>query len=411
VSNVVVLGTLDTKGDECRFVRDRVRSGGCPTLVVDAGLLGPPAFAADVRRERVAAAAGTTVDELVALGDRGAAVEAMARGAAAVVAALHRAGEVSGVIALGGSGGAAIAARVMGALPVGVPKLLVSTVAAGDTRPFVGGTDVMLAYPIVDLAGINHISERVLANAAAAIAGMARAGAAPAAGDPERPAVGLTMFGITTACVDRVRAHLGERGYEPLVFSANGVGGGSLERMARAGDLAGVVDVTTTELADELVGGILVSDEPRLEAAGARALPQVVSVGAMDVVNFGPRATVPEQFAGRRLHRHNAAVTLMRTTPAESDELGRRLARRLNAGGGSRTVVLPLRGLSALSGEGAPLHDPEADAALFAALRAELSPDVALVELDAHINDPEVALDLAERFDVAYRAAHPAVIS
>jgi uncharacterized protein (UPF0261 family) len=409
--SVVVLGTLDTKGEECRFVADRVRAGGCPALVVDAGLLGRPAFAADVGRDRVAAAGGTTVEALVALRDRGVAVDAMAGGAAAVVAELHRTGELSGLIALGGSGGAAIAARAMAALPVGIPKLLVSTVAAGDTRPFVGGTDVMLAYPVVDLAGINHLSERVLANAAAAIVGMVRAGATAAVADPDRPAVGLTMFGITTACVDRVRGHLDERGYAPLVFSANGVGGGSLERMARAGELAGTVDVTTTELADELVGGILASDEPRLVAAGARALPQVVSVGALDVVNFGPRDTVPERFAKRRVHRHNAAVTLMRTTPAESDELGRRLARRLNAGAGSRTVVLPLRGLSAVSGPGAPLHDPEADEALFAAVRAELSPDVELVEIDAHINDPEVALDLAERFDVAYRAAHPAVIS
>jgi uncharacterized protein (UPF0261 family) len=412
MTSVVVLATLDTKGVECRFVRDRVRAAGCRTLVMDAGLLGAPAFPADVRREEVAAAAGTTVGDLVALGDRGAAVEAMARGAAAVVAELHHAGELSGVIALGGSGGATIAARAMAALPIGVPKLLVSTVAAGDTRPFVGGTDVMLAYPVVDLAGINRITAQVLSNAAAAIAGMARNGGATAhRGEPDRPAVGLTMFGITTACVDLVRERLAQSGYEPLVFSANGAGGGSLERMARAGELAGVVDVTTTELADELVGGILGSDEPRLAAAGAKGLPQVVSVGALDVVNFGPFATVPERFAGRRLHRHNAAVTLMRTTPQESAELGLRLARRVNAGTGRRTVVLPLRGVSALSGAGAALHDPEADAALFEAVRTELSPDVELVELDAHINDPEVALDLAQRFDVAYRAAHAGVIS
>ena len=400
---VLVLCTLDTKGEECRFLRERIRALGCETITVDTGVIGRPGFAAEVARERVAAAAGTTLDALVAEADRGSAVEAMAEGAAAVVAELFQQGAFNATIALGGSSGATIAARAMARLPVGVPKLIVSTVAAGDTRPFVSGGDLALLYPVVDLAGLNRITEQVLANAAAAIAGMAKAPdeARPAVID--RPVVAMTMFGITTPCVDAVRALLDARGYEALVFSANGVGGDSMERMVADGTISGVLDLTTTELADGLVGGKLTCAGPRLEAAGRLGIPQVVSLGALDVVNFGPWDTVPARFRQRRLHRHNAAVTLMRTSPKESAELGRTVAHRLNKGNGPRTVLIPLRGLSALSAPGSPLHDPEADRALFAALRAELSPDVDLIEIDASINDPEVAVAAADLFDASYR--------
>jgi uncharacterized protein (UPF0261 family) len=361
----------------------------------------------------VAAAAGTSIEALIEAGDRGAAMAAMARGAGAVVGSLHAAARIGGALVLGGSGGAAVAATALAGLPIGFPKLVVSTVVAGDTRPFIGDADFSLMYPVVDLAGINQISELVLGNAAAAIAGMAAAyerrsvdardgRSAPATG---RPLVGLTMFGVTTPCVERVRAALRERGFEPLVFSANGVGGQSLERLVAEGHLAGVVDVTTTELADRLVGGILPAAEGRLGSAGRMGLPQVVSVGALDVVNFGPWETVPERFRGRTLHRHNAAVTLMRTTPEESAQLGHELAERLASGTGPRAVVLPLRGGSALSAPGGPFHDPAADAALAAALRARLPVDVDLIELDTHINDPAVADALVESFEAAYGRA------
>jgi uncharacterized protein (UPF0261 family) len=298
-----------------------------------------------------------------------------------------------------------VAARAFAELPLGFPKLLVSTVAAGDTRPYLAGGDVALVYPVVDLAGLNPISERVLTNAVAAVAGMAAvAEAAPA---PAGPVVALTMFGITTPCVDRVRARLRERGYVPVVFSANGAGGDAMEDLIDSGAVSGVVDVTTTELADRQVGGRLVARERRLEAAGERGIPQVVSLGALDVVNFGPWDTVPERFRARRLHRHNAEVTLMRTCPEECAALGSTIARKLNRGRGPRCVVVPLRGLSALSAPGAPFHNPAADAALFDALRASLADDVELVELDCHINDPDFADVLAERFEAAYAHKEP----
>lgn len=408
---VLVLGTLDTKGEECRFLRDRVRALGCETVTIDAGVIGRPAFTAEVTRERVAAAAGTTVGTLVAGADRGRAIEAMAEGTGAVVEEMFGEDEFAAIVAIGGSAGATIAARAMARLPVGVPKLLVSTVAAGDTRPFVGGGDVALLYPVVDLAGINHVSEQVLANAAAAIAGMARARGEARPTVIDRPVVAMTMFGITTPCVDAVRALLDARGYEALVFSANGVGGDSMEQMIAEGTISGVVDLTTTELADGLVGGILACEGPRLEAAGRRGIPQVVSLGALDVVNFGPWETVPARFRHRRLHRHNAAVTLMRTSPEESAELGRTIAQQLNEGRGPRSLLIPLCGLSAVSVPDGPLHDPEADRALFAAVRAELSPDIELVEIEASINDPEVAVAVADLFDASYRTHAASVVS
>jgi uncharacterized protein (UPF0261 family) len=403
MSTVLLLGTLDTKGEECRYVRERLRDCGCDVLTMDVGVLGTPAFAVDVPRERVAAAAGASLEQLAADGDRGAAIEVMGRGAAAVVRSLFEQDAFSAILALGGSGGASLGASAMAALPLGFPKLLVSTVAAGDTRPYVEGADIAMLHPVVDLAGINPISARVLDNAAAAVAGMAQAPRRATRREAGGPLVGMTMFGITTPCVDGVRALLADRGYVPLVFSANGVGGTSMEQLIADGSIAGVVDVTTTELADRLVGGILPAGAHRLEAAGARGIPQVVSLGALDVVNFGPPDSVPEPFRDRRLYQHNPAVTLMRTSPEESDGLGRALAAKLNGGHGPRTVVAPLRGLSALSGPGAPFHDPDADRALLDALRAELADDVELLELDSHINDPAVAVALADRFHAAYQ--------
>ena len=401
---VVLLGTLDTKGEACAYVRDRLREHGCEVLTVDIGVMGRPAWAADVPRERVAAAAGAELETLVRAHDRGAAIATMGRGAAALVRRLFEDGAFTAALALGGSGGASVASQALAALPLGVPKLIVSTVASGDTRPYIGGADIALLPPVVDLAGVNPISARVLHNAAAAVAGMARAPFDASA--PSGPLVALTMFGITTPCVEAVRGRLDERGYVPLVFSANGVGGDTMEALIADGSIAGVADVTTTELADALVGGILAAGERRLEGAGAAGIPQVVSLGALDVVNFGPWETVPERFRGRRLHRHNPNVTLMRTTPEECTALGRTLAAKLNAGHGPRCLVVPLRGLSALSGPGGPFHDPVADRALVDALRAGLSSDVKLIELDYHINDRAFAFALADRFEAVFASSH-----
>jgi uncharacterized protein (UPF0261 family) len=287
VATIVLLGTLDTKGAEYAFLGDRLRSLGVDFLVVDVGVLGQPPFAADVTREEVAAAAGADARELAEACDRGAAVTAMAQGAEAVVRRLHDEGRLDGILALGGSGGTALATQAMRVLPVGVPKLMVSTMASGDTRPYVGAVDVTMMYSVVDVAGLNAISERILANAAAAIAGMA--GVEPPEHEAGKPLIGATMFGVTTPCVTAARERLEELGYEVLVFHATGTGGQSMEALARGGFLVGVLDVTTTELADDLVGGVLSAGPDRLEAAGDAGLPQVVSLGALDMVNFGPR--------------------------------------------------------------------------------------------------------------------------
>lgn len=389
---VVLVGTLDTKGLELAFVRDLLRARGAETLVIDAGSLGEPAFAPEVDRERVFSAAGTTIEAVRSAGDRGEAVNAAARGVAAIARSLHNEGRVSAVLALGGSAGTTIGTSAMRALPFGVPKVMVSTLASGQTRPFVGGSDIFLLHSVADIAGLNGLTRTVLANAAHAVAGMIapRAESAPIA---ERPRIAATMFGVTTPCVDRARKSLEAAGYEVIVFHATGVGGQAMEGLIRDGKVAGVLDLTTTELADEHVGGVLSAGPDRLEAAGRAGIPQVVSVGALDMVNFGPRGTVLERFASRRFHVHNANVTLMRTTPEECAAIGRHMAEVLARSTGPTTVMLPLGGVSAIDVPGGPFHDPEADAALFAAIREGLHghPRVKVVERPEAINDPAFA--------------------
>jgi uncharacterized protein (UPF0261 family) len=318
----------------------------------------------------------------------------MAQGAERVVTQLHRDGRLDGILALGGSGGSSIATQAMRALPVGVPKLMVSTVASGDTRPYVGAVDVTMMYSVVDIAGVNSVSARIMANAAGAIAGMVGAEVPQLA---EKPLIGASMFGVTTPCVTRARERLEELGYEVLVFHATGAGGQSMEALARGGFLAGVLDVTTTELADELVGGVLSAGPDRLEAAGAVGLRQVVSLGALDMVNFGPRETVPPQFEGRNLYVHNSTVTLMRTTPDECAELGRQIGRKLSGAQGPTVLFIPLQGISMIAVEGQPFHDAAADAALLAGLRETLAPSVEVHEVNTDINDPAFAVAMADR--------------
>jgi uncharacterized protein (UPF0261 family) len=395
MGTVLLLGTFDTKGDEYAYVRDRLVELGCEVVLVDAGILGEPTLPPDVSRAEVAGAAGAELAELGRSLDRGVAVEAMGRGAAAVLAPLYREGRFDGVMALGGSGGATIATHAMRALPLGVPKLLVSTVASGDMRTYVGESDITVMHSVVDVAGINRLSVRILGNAAAAMAGMVGADAGRIESSA-RPFVGATMFGVTTPCVTRTRSLLEQRGYEVAVFSANGTGGRTMESLMEQGVVNAVLDVTTTELADELVGGILSAGPERLETAGRLGLPQVVSLGALDMVNFGPAETVPERFEGRKLYRHSDSVTLMRTTPEECAEVGRVIARRLSGARGPCSVLVPLRGTSAISAEGRPFHDLEADRALFETLEEHLDQTVELVALDLHINDPEFATALAD---------------
>jgi uncharacterized protein (UPF0261 family) len=393
---VVLVGTLDTKGDELGFVRDLLVAQGLETLVIDAGSVGPPGFAPDVDRAEVFRRAGTSWEAVQARADRGHAVTQATRGVAAIAADLCARGEIQGIFGLGGSAGTTIGTAAMRALPFGLPKLMVSTLASGQTRPYVGGSDLVMVHPVADLAGLNRLTRRALGNAALALAGMVRfaPSCSQAAGtEADRPLLAATMFGVTTPCVDRARRGLEARGLEVVVFHATGVGGQAMEGLVRDGQVAGLLDLTTTELADELVGGVLSAGPERLEAGVRRRIPQVVSVGALDMVNFGPRNTVPERFAGRRFHVHNPSVTLMRTTAEENRVLGRRMAEVLAGAEAPLVVLIPSRGVSALDAPGQPFHDPAADEALFEALTAGLSGHawVRLVVRDEHINDPAFA--------------------
>jgi len=391
---VLLIGTLDTKGREYAFVRDRLYLSDVDTLVLDAGVLGDPAGVVDIGSEEVARAGGSTLAALRAAHDRGDAVATMARGATAIARQLLEERRIDGAFALGGTGGTTIASHAMRALPVGFPKLILSTVAAGDTRPYLGGNDIALMYSVVDVAGINSVSRPILANAAAAVAGMVTA--MPLPSSPDKPVVAATMFGVTTPAVEAARARLEEFGYEVLVFHCTGVGGMSMEKLVESGSVAGVLDLTTTELADELVGGVFSAGPTRLAAAGRAGIPQAVSFGALDMVNFGPRDTVPPAYAQRRLHTHNATVTLMRTTPGENTELGRRLAERLNAATGPVSVHVPLLGVSAIDCAGEPFHDPDADKALFAAFDQTVAEHVTVLRRNTVINDPEFAIEMAD---------------
>ena len=364
---------------------------------MDVGTLEPPRVAPDISREEVAAAAAVDLAALTAAGDRGRAVGEMARAAAVIVRRLYDEGRCHGVLAAGGSGNTAIATAAMRALPVGVPKLMVSTMAAGNTRDYVGASDLTLMASVTDVAGINSISARILANAAAALAGMVNA--PPVELGSQRPLLAATMFGVTTPAVTTAREELERRGYEVLVFHATGSGGRAMEALIESGYVTGVLDLTTTELADELVGGVLSAGPERLEMAGRLGVPQVVSLGALDMVNFGARDTVPAEFESRNLYDHNPSVTLMRTTPEESTELGRQVARKLSAARGPVALFIPLRGISAISGEGGPFHDPAADAALFKAIREGVGGNVEVHEVDAQINDPAFATAMAAKLD------------
>ncbi len=400
---VVLIGTLDTKGGELAFVRDQIRAQGVETLVIDAGSQGPPTLDPDIGRDEVFRRAGTSAEAVTERGDRGEAVAKAAEGAASLVADLHREGRVDGVFGLGGSAGTVIGSAAMRALPFGVPKVMVSTLASGQTRPFVGGSDIAMFHPVADLAGLNRLTKMALSNAAHALVGMVKGPRVIDDPADRRPVVAATMFGVTTPCVDRARRRLEAEGCEVLVFHATGIGGLAMEGLIRDGRVDAVLDLTTTELADEHVGGILSAGPDRLKAAVRRGIPQVVSVGALDMVNFGPRATVPERFAGRLFYQHNPSVTLMRTMPEENAAIGARMGEILAGATADVAVFLPLGGVSALDAPGRPFHDPEADSALFAAIHQKLdglaSDDgsgrmIGVEDRPEHINDPAFA-DLA----------------
>jgi uncharacterized protein (UPF0261 family) len=362
---------------------------------MDLGVLQDAGNAADISAAEVAQAGGGDLSALRRAADRGAAVEVMLRGARALTLRLYAEGRFAGVLGLGGGGGTSMVTAAMRTLPVGVPKLMVSTMASGDTSPYVGVKDITLMYSVVDIAGLNPLSRRIFANAAGAIAGMVEETPPQSSGD--RKMIAASMFGVTTPCVTAVRQQLERAGYDVMVFHATGSGGRAMEGLINDGYFAGVADITTTEWCDEVVGGVLSAGPERLSAAGRRGIPQIVSAGALDMVNFGAPETLPAAFRNRCLYRHNPSVTLMRTSPEECTEIGRRIAEQLNRAAGATVLMIPLRGVSMLDAPGGSFHDPAADAALFASLRQHVAPNVEIVEIDAHINDPEFASAIVER--------------
>jgi uncharacterized protein (UPF0261 family) len=386
---VVIVATLDTKAEEARFIADQLASRGASPLIMDVGIQGSARTAADISREEVAVSGGTSLDEVRRLPDRGTAIAAVASGARRILEAMVAEHRLAGIIAVGGSGGTFIAAEAMRELPFGLPKVIVSTVASANVRPYIGASDIVMMPSVVDMTGLNRPLAIILRSAAVAVAAMADAYAV-ARPPSDGQAIAATMFGVTTPAVSRASDQLKADGREVIVFHANGTGGQAMEALIKQGYFAAALDITTTELADELAGGICSAGSERLRVAAAEGLPQVVSVGALDMVNFGPPETVPERYRGRLFYRHAAAVTLMRTSPGETRRIGQIIGERLGTPRSPTTVVFPTMGLSRLSVPGGPFFDPKADTELLAGIRESLNPAVNLVVADTHINDPSL---------------------
>lgn len=390
MATIAILGTLDTKGEEHAFVVEQIRHRGHQVLVIDVGTLGEPGLKPDVTRQEVAAAAGADLAAVVKRHDRGEAIQLMSEGAPIVLAGLVREKKVDGVISLGGGGGTAIGTAAMRALPIGFPKLMVSTLASGNTAQYVGVKDIVMFPSIVDVAGLNRISRQILTRAAGAICGMVES-IKHKENVSDKPIIVASMFGNTTECVQAARKILEQAGYEVLVFHATGVGGRTMESLIETGLVFGVLDITTTEWADELVGGVLSAGPTRLEAAAKHGIPAIVVPGCLDMVNFHGPETVPAKFKGRNFYQHNPQVTLMRTTPEECAQLGKIMAQKLNGSKGPITVLLPLQAISVISAPGQKFHDPTADTSLFNVLKSKLRPDIEVMEMDCAINDAPFA--------------------
>jgi uncharacterized protein (UPF0261 family) len=407
MKTIGVIGTLDTKGVEHAYVAELIRQQGHRTLLIDVGGLGSPQASPDINRDEVARTAGLNLSELARRGDRGAMVAALAKAGAAILSSLVAEKRIDGVISLGGTGGTAIGTAAMRVLPIGFPKVMVSTVASGNVAPYVDVKDIVMIPSIVDVAGLNRISRCVFAEAAGAISGMVRmAGSADESDGSAKPLIVASMFGNTTKAVELARHRLEAAGYEVLVFHATGIGGRTMESLIESGLVAGVLDLTTTEWADELIGGVFTAGPRRLEAAARHGIPAIIAPGCLDMVNFGAPATVPAEFGDRLFYPHNPQVTLMRTTPAECAELGRIIADKVNLSTGPVTVLLPLHGISVISERGGPFYDAAADSALFEALKSGLRPDIPVVEFDGAINDPGFAEACAEALLTNIREPH-----
>lgn len=395
MKTVAIAGTFDSKGIECLFVKEIIEGLGLKTFMIHSGVF-EPVFVPDISNEEVAREAGENIYELASKKDRALATEILAKGMEKITPKLYAAGKFDGIISFGGSGGTSIVTPGMRALPIGVPKLMVSTVASGNTAQYMGTSDIIMHPSIVDVAGLNSISVKIFTNAAFAIAGMVKFETEHQV--EKKPLIAATMFGVTTPCINQARDYLEKEGYEVLVFHATGTGGKSMESLIEAEFFDGVLDLTTTEWCDELFGGVLNAGPKRLEAAGRSNVPQVVSTGALDMVNFGAFDTVPKKYEDRTLYKHNPTVTLMRTTIQENKQLGKVIAGKLNKATSQTVLMLPLRGVSSLDAEGQLFYGPEEDQALFQTLRNQIDRNtVELIELDCHINDRQFALAAAKK--------------
>lgn len=390
---ILLIGSLDTKGKEFSYVQDLIHDRGLDTVLMDTGILGAPVIKPDIPAKEVAEAGGSSLEKLREDADRGKAVDAMIAGVKTLVPELYAKGMIDGVLSLGGGAGTNIATAGMRELPAGVPKMMVSTLASSDVSMFVGVKDITMMYSVVDIEGLNRLSRRILANAAGAICGMAKQKIPDA---ENKPLIAATMFGVTTPCVSRFREKMEQAGYEVVVFHATGTGGRAMEGLIKDGYFSGVADLTTTEWCDEIVGGVLPGGPDRMEAAATKGIPQVVSCGALDMVNFHAIDTVPEKFKHRKLFKHNPTVTLMRTSPGECKKIGKRIAEKLNMAKGPVILMIPLKGVSAIDKQGEPFYAPEANQALFDSLRKHIESNVRLVELNLHINDLAFSQAIAE---------------
>ena len=388
MKTVAIAGTLDTKGQEFLFLKGLIEKLGFSTLTIHIGIFDPQ-FEPDVSNGQIAEAAGANIEEIAKQRDRGIATEVMAKGMETFLPELYRQGKFDGVISMGGSSGSSIVAPGMRGLPLGVPKVLVSTMASGDTARFIKSSDIIMIPSVVDVAGINSISNRIFSNAAAAIAGMINHKYKE--DFEEKPLVAATMFGVTTPCINHAQKYLEERGYEVLVFHATGIGGKTMESLIDEGYFKGVLDITTTEWCDEIVGGIQTAGPNRSEAASRSGIPQVVSVGAMDMVNFASVESMPDEFSDRNLYKHNPTTTLMRTTVEETIKIGKKLGEKLNLAKDNIALFLPLGGVSSIDVPDGPFYGPDEDKALFNALKSTVNSTVEVVEMECNINDKAFA--------------------
>ena len=386
---VVLVGALDTKGQEFAFVKDLIERQGFETLVVDFGVMGEPGFKPDIGREEVAKAGGGDLAYLCSGDHKDEAMKVMAAGLAVVIRQLHAEGKLDGILGMGGGGGTSIATAGMRALPIGLPKVMVSTLGGGDVSAYTGSKDIIFIPSIVDVAGINRFSRAIYANAAGAIAGMVELEAPAVTG--EKPLITATMFGNTTQCVDRARGVMENAGYEVLVFHATGAGGKTMEGLIADGFIVGSLDITTTELADEVCGGVLSAGPDRMMAAARAGIPTVLAPGCVDMCNFWGIDAVPEKYRDRNLYQWNPNITLMRTNVEENLAMGKMIARAANESKGKVVILLPLKGVSMLDSPGGPYWDPEADGACYRAIKDHLKPGIPVIEIDANINDAEFA--------------------